>query len=328
MPSLDASTQTPMTDSGKQPAEIPAAPATEDVPSPEEVKEAFKVDAPAVEDIAATTVTEPLADDVNKQPTVTHAEAGTAHTDAEPATKADGTQADKLVEETAKPSEETTKPTETKEKKEDKKNAIKEKVEKTKSEGKGFFSRFFGNKDKPAKKEKKTPKTEKADPIATEATPAQAIAVAPVEAAPEAPVVTEAPVETAPVEAPKVAEVEPTVEAPVAETAPAAEATKVEEKKEEKEEHKEASKPNLKAHRRLSARIGDIFKPKKKEGVSSPKDEAPREDLPAPVAEETSGVATEAPKLEKPIATEPLKLEDPKTASAQPIAAPTVTSSA
>lgn len=39
-------------------------------------------------------------------------------------------------------------------------DAFQEKIEKTKSEGKGFFAKFFGSKDKSPKKEKKvkTPK--------------------------------------------------------------------------------------------------------------------------------------------------------------------------
>lgn len=42
---------------------------------------------------------------VEKQPTATHVESGTAHTDAEPATKVDGTPAAVVADETAAPAE-------------------------------------------------------------------------------------------------------------------------------------------------------------------------------------------------------------------------------
>lgn len=85
-----------------QPAADAPAPTTTDVevPSTEQVKETA---APAPEDVAATTVVEPLKDDVNKLPTVTHAEAGTAHKETDVATNVAGEQADKPAVSTETP---------------------------------------------------------------------------------------------------------------------------------------------------------------------------------------------------------------------------------
>ncbi|KAK8850588.1 hypothetical protein IAR55_004507 [Kwoniella newhampshirensis] len=305
------------------------APAAETVPSPEEVKETLKPEAPVLEEAPATTVIPPLADDVDKQPTVTHAQAGTAHTEAEPATTIDGTLADKPAEETVKPDED---------KKEEKKTTAKEKVEKTKAEGKGFFAKFFGSKDKSPKKEKKkTPKVEKSDPIAETAPATEPIApdagTAGAAAAPEIVAAITEPVPEVSATAP-----EPAVKAPViaeapkevaptttAAESPAENATAAEPAKGTKDE---PSKPNLKANRRLSARIGDIFKIKKTHGPASPKEESAKETIEAPVAEETPAIASEAPKLEEPVATEPLKLEEEPKSSASAPAAPVISATA
>ncbi|KAL0252574.1 hypothetical protein I308_101966 [Cryptococcus tetragattii IND107] len=319
------------------PAETTNVVIPEATPSSEEAKKMLKAEKP-VSETAAPNITEPV---VEEQPIIADTEAGTGHSGPELARKAENTEADKHVEGTkteegAKTTEELPKVVKTKEDKKDvKKSAAKEKTEKTKAEGKGFFAKFFGNKDKSPKKEKKkTPKTEKADPV---------IAAAPIEtkdggdAVPQSvSTATEPAIDSAP----PTEAVEPAVESPEtaaptgidtataptdapAEAAPVPEENKIAEKKDEVKDH--AGKPNLKAHRRLSARIGDIFKPKKKEDVSSPKEEISKEEATAPLNEEAPAVASEAPKLEEPVATEPLNLEEePKTApppAAAPVAA-------
>lgn len=173
-----------------QPTPAPTVVVDEPKVSEVEKTEQAPVLAPAI----TTTAAEPVKDEVSrpliseesaiapadtlqveKQPTTTHAESGTAHTDAEPATKVDGT-TDKPVE-TAETAPAATSKTETaEEKKEEKKVAVKvscaytskdrmsssqrqEKTEKTKVEGKSFFAKIFGSKDKSPKKPKvKTPK--------------------------------------------------------------------------------------------------------------------------------------------------------------------------
>jgi len=321
-----------------------APPVVEEHPNGE-----VKGEVPAPEDVAATTVVEPLKDEVNAQPTATHAEQGNTHTEAEPATQVDGTPADKPVEET--PAAPVTASEEAKEdKKEDKKAAVKEKVEKTKAEGKGFFAKFFGSKEKSPKKEKKvkTPKVEKAEPTA-ETT-----------AATETPAVAEssesAKVGEPKVEEPVVAETAPVVEAPVVEATPEASTsaavveseptketevtaapvaagetpTTTEDKPVEETTAKEGSpKLTSKTTRRLSARFTSWAKGlAKKEHSSSPKDEKAQEAVEGEAAPATV-VTTEAPQLEKPIETEPLKLEEPAASSSSaPPAAPIVSATA
>ncbi|ADV21012.1 hypothetical protein I305_00953 [Cryptococcus gattii E566] len=328
----------PAIPSKQAPAETPNVVIPEATPSSEEAKEMLKTEKP-VSETTAPNITEPV---VEEQPIIADTEAGTGHSGPELAkNKADNTEADKHVEGTkteegAKTTEEVHKVAKAKEDKKDvKKSAVKEKTEKTKAEGKGFFAKFFGNKDKSPKKEKKkTPKAEKTDPV---------IAAAPIEtkdggnAVPQsASTATEPAIYTAPA----TEAVEPAVESPEAgapividsatapadapaEAAPIPEENKIAEKKDEVKDH--AGKPNLKAHRRLSARIGDIFKPKKKEDISSPKEEISKEEATAPLNEEAPAVASEAPKLGEPVATEPLNLEEePKTApppAAAPVAA-------
>ncbi|KIR67834.1 hypothetical protein I314_02251 [Cryptococcus bacillisporus CA1873] len=328
----------PAIPSTQAPAETPDVVIPEANPSSEEAKKMLKAEKP-VSETAAPNITEPV---VEEQPIIADTEAGTGHSGPELANKADNTEADKHVEGTkteegAKTTEEVHKVAKTKEDKKDvKKSAVKEKTEKTKAEGKGFFAKFFGNKDKSPKEKKKTPKAEKTDPV---------IAAAPIEtkdggnAVPQSvSTATEPAIDTAPA----TEAVEPPVESPEAgapividtatapaeapaEAAPVPEENKIAEKKDEVKDH--AGKPNLKAHRRLSARIGDIFKPKKKEDISSPKEEISKEEATAPLNEEALAVASEAPKLEEPVATEPLNLEEePKTAP--PLAAAPVAASA
>ncbi|EAL21860.1 hypothetical protein CNBC4330 [Cryptococcus deneoformans B-3501A] len=317
------------------PAETANALVAEATPPSQEAKEIFKAQEP-VSEVAAPNITEPL---VKEQPTVANTEAGTAQPGPELGNKVDNTEADKLVEGTttgegAKTTEEVPKPSEIKEgKKEVKKSAVKERTEKTKAEGKGFFAKFFGNRDKSPKKEKKkTPKAEKADPVT---------AAAPVEtegddaAPPSVPTTSEPVIGTsAPIEA-----VEPTVKSPdtgalkgidtatsadaPAEVAPAPEENKIEDKKDEAKDA--TAKSNLKAHRRLSARIGDIFKPKKKEGIPTSTEETSKEEATKPL-NEAPVVASEAPKLEQPVATAPLELEEEPKATQPPAAAPVAAS--
>ncbi|KIR43571.1 hypothetical protein I307_06424 [Cryptococcus deuterogattii 99/473] len=325
--------------SKQAPAETPNVVIPEATPSSEEAKEMLKAEKP-VSETAAPNITEPV---VEEQPIFADTEAGTDHSGPELANKADNTEADKHVEGTkteegAKTTEEVPKLSKTKEDKKDiKKSAVKEKTEKTKAEGKGFFAKFFGNKDKSPKKEKKkTPKAEKADPV---------IAAAPIEtkdgvkAAPQSvSTATEPAIDTAP----PTEAVEPAVESPEAgappividtatapadapaEAVPTPEENKIAEKKDEVKDH--AGKPNLKAHRRLSARIGDIFKPKKKEDIPSPKEEIAKDEATAPLNEEPPVVASEAPKLEEPVATAPLNLEEEHKTAPPPAAAPVAAS--
>ena len=122
------------------PVEAPETKVEAEAPAAETKPVAATTEAPAApEVVAAATTAEPVADvsfmfricdglchgvnpdaQATAQPTTTHAEAGTAHTDAEPATQVDGTPA-KTTEEAAKPAEET----KTEAKKEEKKSAAK-----------------------------------------------------------------------------------------------------------------------------------------------------------------------------------------------------------
>ncbi|OWZ61453.1 hypothetical protein C366_06028 [Cryptococcus neoformans Tu401-1] len=317
------------------PAETANVLVPEATPSSEEAKKMFKTEGPVSEAVAPN-ITEPA---VKEQFTVADIEAGTAQPRPELVNKVDNAEADNegtKTEEGAKNTGEVPKPAETKDgKKEVKKSAVKEKTEKTKAEGKSFFAKFFGNKDKfPKKEKKKTPKAEKADPV---------IAAAPLEtkgdnAAPQSVPTTSEPVvdTSAPIEAAEPAVKSPETEAPKgidaatavdgpAEAARAPEENKIEDKKDEAKDH--AAKPNLKAHRRLSARIGDIFKPKKKEGIPTSSEEISKEEATEPHNEEAPVVASEAPKLEEPVVTAPLKLEEEPKAT-QPSAAAPVAASA
>ncbi|WVR08676.1 hypothetical protein IAU60_005734 [Kwoniella sp. DSM 27419] len=312
------------------------------VPATEEAKETFVAETSKVEDAGASLAADPGVEENPQQPTLTHAEAGTAHTETEPATTLEGVQADKpldaepvlATEETAPapvPKEDSLTPNVQAEAKPDaqehQKVSAKEKVEKvdkTKAEGKGFLARLFGSKDKSPKKEKKvkTPKAEKVDPIAeavpveTPSAPASNIEqaeVIPGTAKQSVPVITAADSEE-PESTP--ADLGPTTET-LAETEDTAVPSHVEQQEastvaEDAAKSKdEPAKPNLKAHRRLSARIGDMFKLKKAMGAHSPSEETPQEITKSEVVETTSApVSAEAPKLEKPVETEPLKLED------------------
>ncbi|UOH80223.1 hypothetical protein LQV05_002872 [Cryptococcus neoformans] len=313
----------PAIPSMQAPAETANVLVPEATPSSEEAKKMFKTEEPVSEAVAPN-ITEPA---VKEQFTVADIEAGTAQPRPELVNKVDNAEADNegtKTEEGAKNTGEVPKPAETKDgKKEVKKSAVKEKTEKTKAEGKSFFAKFFGNKDKfPKKEKKKTPKAEKADPV---------IAAAPLEtkgdnAAPQSVPTTSEPVvdTSAPIEAAEPAVKSPETEAPKgidaatavdgpAETARAPEENKIEDKKDEAKD--------------ASTRIGDIFKPKKKEGIPTSSEEISKEEATEPHNEEAPVVASEAPKLEEPVATAPLKLEEEPKAT-QPSAAAPVAASA
>ncbi|KAK1923241.1 hypothetical protein DB88DRAFT_494322 [Papiliotrema laurentii] len=299
-----------------------------------------EVDAPAAPDVvAAGSTAEPVVEAV-KQPTTTHAESGTAHTDAEPATQIDGTQAQpEVAAETSGPTDKTTEAKQDAEAKGDKQAAAKEKVEKTKSEGRGFFAKLFGSRDKSPKKEKKkTPKAEKADPIASEipadtTAPAVEPAAVPAEAATTAtaePVAAEVPVATSSSEAPaNAALVEPeavkeTETAPAAEPAAATEPATTEAKATEEPaaavDKKEEHPKGIKATRRISARFTHAFKHFGK------KEEKPKDAVEAKPEDETaaasSAVAHEAPQLETPAPAQPFQIEEPSSSQNKPVAAP------